>query len=194
MLAPDLPWSWGSVLLPASRGEPLKPGERLVPGTPGWGTMALVALDDQTVALPGWSTAEALTAFAADPAGSASGPPATWRTSGPGETVNAALGVPLTLPPGQQRTVTFAITWHFPNVQRFQHAGNLYSRRWLDALERRPACRPAQRPAVGQDAAVSPDRLPIELARRVPGRDDLAKRHPARPDLFLVRGRVLRRL
>ena len=42
--------------------------------------------------------------------------------------------MPFTLPPGQQRTVTFAITWHFPNVQRFQHAGNLYSRRWLDAL------------------------------------------------------------
>ena len=25
------------------------------------------------------------------------------------------------------------ITWHFPNVQRFQHAGNLYTRRWPDA-------------------------------------------------------------
>jgi uncharacterized protein (DUF608 family) len=138
VLAPDLPWSWGSALLPASRGEPLKPGERLVPGTPGWGTMALVALDEQAVALPGWSTPEALTAFAAGLAPQ-SGPPgpsgsAEAATSGPGETVNAALGVPMTLPPGQQRTVTFAITWHFPNVQRFQHVGNLYSRRWLDAL------------------------------------------------------------
>ena len=122
------------MLLAASRSEPLQPGERLVPGTPGWGTMALAALDDRAVALPGWSTAEGLTAFVADPAGTqrTAGDEAT---SGAGETVNAALGVPFTLPPGQQRTVTFAITWHFPNVQRFQHAGNLYSRRWLDALE-----------------------------------------------------------
>ena len=74
VLAPDLPWSWGSALLPASRGEPLKPGERLVPGTPGWGTMALVALDEQAVALPGWSTPEAWAAFAAGLAPQRSGP------------------------------------------------------------------------------------------------------------------------
>jgi non-lysosomal glucosylceramidase len=48
--------------------------------------------------------------------------------------VNGALAVPFQLPPGQQKTVTFVLTWHFPNVQRFQHFGNLYSRRWLDAL------------------------------------------------------------
>ena len=137
VLAADLPWSWGSELLLASRGQPLQAGERLAPGTPGWGTMTLAALDDQAVALPGWSTPEQLTAFAA--AAPKSVPPipggsAETATSGPGETVNAALGVPLTVPPGQQRTVTFAITWHFPNVQRFQHVGNLYSRRWLDAL------------------------------------------------------------
>ncbi|HPM83281.1 MAG TPA: GH116 family glycosyl-hydrolase [Candidatus Anammoximicrobium sp.] len=133
VLAPGLPWSWGSVLLAASSGVPLKPGERLVPGTPGWGTMALAALDDQALALPAWSAGEGLAAFVAEPAGTqkAAGEEAV---SGPGETVNAALGVPFTLPPGQQRTVTFAITWHFPNVKRFQHSGNLYSRRWLDAL------------------------------------------------------------
>ena len=36
--------------------------------------------------------------------------------------------------PGEERTATFAIVWHFPNVQRFQHAGNLYNRRWADAM------------------------------------------------------------
>ncbi len=133
VLAPGLPWSWGSVLLAASSGVPLKPGERLVPGTPGWGTMALAALDDQTLALPAWTTGEALTAFVSDPA-EAQKAAGEEAVSGAGETVNTALGVPFTLPPGQQRTVTFAITWHFPNVKRFQHGGNLYSRRWLDAL------------------------------------------------------------
>ena len=103
-----------------------------MPGAPGWGTMALAALD------------------AAGRRAARPGPPArSWRRSSPirrepkpageeavstpGETVNAALGVPFTLQPGESRTVTFAITWHFPNVQRFQHAGNLYSRRWPDA-------------------------------------------------------------
>lgn len=133
VLAPGLPWAWGSVLLAAASGEKLKPGERLVPGTPGWGTLALAALDEQALALPAWTAGEGLTAFVADPAETqkAAGDQAV---SPPGETVNAAVGVPFTLPPGQQRTVTFVITWHFPNVQRFQHPGNLYSRRWLDAL------------------------------------------------------------
>ena len=44
-LAPRLPWSWGSEFIAAARGEPLKPGERLVPGNPSWGTMALAALN-----------------------------------------------------------------------------------------------------------------------------------------------------
>ena len=57
----------------------------------------------------------------------------TEAVSKPGETINAALGIPFTLAPGESRSATFAITWHFPNVQRFQHAGNLYSRRWPDA-------------------------------------------------------------
>ena len=71
MLAPGLPWSWGSVLLAASRGEPLKPGERLVPGHSGLGhAWRWSALDEQAVALPGLDApAKHLTAFAADPAG-----------------------------------------------------------------------------------------------------------------------------
>ena len=130
VLAPGLPWSWGSELLVAARGEALKPGERLVPGNPSWGTMALAALDHDAVALPAWSTAEELAAFIADPAKLK---PVDTATSKPGQTINAALAAPLVLQPAESKSVTFAITWHFPNVQRFQHSGNLYSRRWADA-------------------------------------------------------------
>ena len=68
VLAPGLPWSWGEELIVAARGEALKPGRRLVPGNPSWGTMALAALDASAVALPAWSSAEELAAFIADPA------------------------------------------------------------------------------------------------------------------------------
>jgi tRNA-specific 2-thiouridylase len=61
-LAPGLPWSCGSALLAATRGEPLKAGERLVPGNPGWGTMALAALNAEGVALPAWKSADELEA------------------------------------------------------------------------------------------------------------------------------------
>ncbi len=129
-LAPGLPWSLGNKLLAALRREPLKTGERLVPGNPAWGSMALTAFDARAVALPGWTSAAEIAAFVADPKAKAAG---TEAVSQPGETVNAALGIPFTLSPGESRSATFAITWHFPNVQRFHHSGNLYNRRWPDA-------------------------------------------------------------
>ena len=128
-LAPELPWSLGSELLAALGSQPLKAGERLVPGSPNWGTMALAAFDPRAVALPAWTTAKLIASFVAEPKASAR----TEAVSKAGETINAALGVPFTLSPGQSHSVTFAVTWHFPNVQRFRHSGNLYSRRWPDA-------------------------------------------------------------
>lgn len=129
VLAAGLPWHGGRVLLAASRSEPLKAGERLTPGHSAWGTMALTAFDPAAVALAGWTGAEELAAFIADPARSAGGE----AVSKPGETVNGVLDVPFNLEAGESHTVTFAVTWHFPNAQRFQHAGNLYSRSWADA-------------------------------------------------------------
>ncbi|MGA2031441.1 MAG: GH116 family glycosyl-hydrolase, partial [Thermoguttaceae bacterium] len=129
-LAPGLPWDLGSELLASRRGEPLRSGERLVPGSPNWGSMALTAFDARAVALCGWASAEEIAAFISDPQAKAA---ASEAVSKPGETVNAALAVPFTLSPGESRSAEFAITWHFPNVERFRHSGNLYSRRWPDA-------------------------------------------------------------
>ncbi len=131
VLAAKLPWSWGAALALASRGETLKAGQSLVPGSPGWGTMSLAALDARAVALPGWTTDQELAAFVANPA--AGKPAVEEAVSPPGETVNGALGVPFLLQPGELHTVTFVLSWHFPNVERFGHPGNLYARRWLDA-------------------------------------------------------------
>ena len=80
---------------------------------------------------PGRRRERDLAAFVADPASAAAA----------GRSQSASRARRSTRPsacrsrsqPGESRTATFAITWHFPNVQRFQHSGNLYSRRWPDA-------------------------------------------------------------
>lgn len=132
VLAPALAWSWGRELLLAARGEPLQPGQRIVPSGPTLGTMALSALGAEAVAIPGWTTAEELQAFLADPRRAQDAAPEAISPAG--ATVNAALAVPFTLQPGASRSATFAVTWHFPNVLRFEHPGNLYARRWPDAV------------------------------------------------------------
>ncbi|MBN2474202.1 MAG: twin-arginine translocation signal domain-containing protein [Pirellulales bacterium] len=131
-LAPGLPWNWGSQLLLASRKTPPAADERIVPGASALGTMALAVLDAPAVALPSWTESRQVLDFLGQSAPVR--PPKTEAVSEAGQTINAALAVPFTLQPGQSRSVTFALAWHFPNVQRFQHAGNLYSRRWPDAL------------------------------------------------------------
>jgi len=52
-----------------------------------------------------------------------------------GRTINGAISSEMTIPAGQERAATFVISWHFPNVLRLGgHRGNVYSRRFLDAL------------------------------------------------------------
>jgi non-lysosomal glucosylceramidase len=120
-LAKNLPWSWAAALFAL---EPFKDGERFVPSTGG--TMALAALDDATVPAPRWTAREDIVAGLKPCEDSGESPK--------GETFNAALSVPMKLAPGEERTATFVLAWHFPNVDRFGHEGNLYTRRWPDAL------------------------------------------------------------
>ncbi len=128
-LASELPWLWGAKWLADRRGEALKPGQHVVPGSSTWGTLALATLDADSEALPSWSVAKEFAAFADSQVRAR----VDDSPSKPGETINAALAAPMTLKPGESRSVTFAITWHFPNVQRFQHSGNFYTRRFRDA-------------------------------------------------------------
>jgi uncharacterized protein (DUF608 family) len=137
-LGPSLPWICGCRLMAASRGKPLAAGERLVPAHPSWGTMALAALDTPAIAVPAWTEPDQLDRLLADnsdlhPGTIVVSAAHDVAVSPSGDTFNVLSLVPFTLKPGESRSVTFAITWHFPNVQRFQHAGNFYSTRWPDA-------------------------------------------------------------
>jgi len=91
-------------LISMSRGEVGKVGEE---------SMALATLTDDAGALAQWDDLEALWKdFSAD------GRFDTRTRAGPsqkGRTWNAALAVPLELEAGGSQTVTFLVTWYFPN-------------------------------------------------------------------------------
>ncbi len=130
-LAPDLPREWAERLLLAARGRALEKGQRLVAGAPQFGSMAL-ASPNRFVTARNWTESAALAEeFARSGALGGNGDSAETP---PGQTVNGALSVPMTVPPGEERTATFVITWHFPNAERHGHPGNLYNRRFRDAL------------------------------------------------------------
>ena len=128
-LAPDLPWSWAKRLYEAATGRKLAPGEGLASSSPDYGSMALSTPDVSASAISWADEARLATQFAAG-----ADLATKWPDVSPqGKTVNGALSVPLKIPAGAERTATFIISWHFPNVERFGHRGNLYARRFPDA-------------------------------------------------------------
>lgn len=96
---------------------------RLPEDDDGYGTMALAVLSPEATYLTQWADLDAFWAdFSSD--GRLSNI-ADSTPSSMGSTWNGALAVLFPLGPGESRTVTFLLTWHFPN--RYVN----YSQRWF---------------------------------------------------------------
>jgi non-lysosomal glucosylceramidase len=86
---------------------------RLSEGDIGYDSMVLAVLSPDATYLTQWDDLDAFWAdFSAD---GRLGSTADATPSSMGHTWNGALAVPLSLDPGESRTVTFVIAWHFPN-------------------------------------------------------------------------------
>lgn len=120
----DIPRALG--FLAGANGNTLTgSGNGLPEQAPYFGSLCLAAYDEGATCTADWKGCDALATDLLDD-GRLSGP----EQSGPtpmGETVNCALAVPFTLEPGEERSVTFAVTWCFPNLERFGHKGNQYA-------------------------------------------------------------------
>jgi len=109
-----------------------------------YGDMALAVIGGKVVGIALWESLEDLAEDFADD-GRISGP----ETEGPtliGETLDGALASRITVAPGVKKTVTFLLTWYFPNgptgaapgktprQSNWFRAGRMYSNWWSDSL------------------------------------------------------------
>ncbi len=111
-------------------------------GNPGHGDMALAVQSGDVTAAASWESIDKLAEDFAD-----DGRLAPGRRAGPspaGQTVDGALASTLGIPPGQSKTVTFLLTWHFPNgtairkpsrENKWFRAGRMYANWWSDSLD-----------------------------------------------------------
>lgn len=103
----------------------------------GYGDMALAAFADVVQATASCESLEGLLRDLAQDGGlngeESAGP------SPSGETLDGALAVPLSLRPGEARTVSFVLSWYFPNARHGRDAwggkGNMYVNWWDSALD-----------------------------------------------------------
>ena len=118
-----MPWEWSRALLLRAAGLP--PESDLEPTHTGWGTMALSVIGASAFGTALWTDPSQL-ATAFETTGRVLGVRASGYSE-TGSTANAAVGAPMSLEPGEEATVTFALTWHFPNASRWGHEGNYYA-------------------------------------------------------------------
>jgi non-lysosomal glucosylceramidase len=112
------------------------PGGLQHPKAPGFGTLALAVLADDTTVLPAAAhREEAWKTFAADGrftplAGASSSPP-----SPSDHTIYGAVAATVSIPAGKSIEVPFLLAWHYPNKYNASHAwmGCHYATQWPDA-------------------------------------------------------------
>lgn len=109
---------------------------------PADGDMALAVRGGDVTAAASWEDIERLARDFAD-----DGRLAPSRRAGPsplGETIDGAIASNLRIGAGQEETVTFLLTWHFPNGTAAQQpsredkwfrAGRMYANWWSDSLD-----------------------------------------------------------
>ncbi len=101
--------------------------------SPVFGDLALAAIAPRVTGTASWQSGEDLLRRFTEDA-TVSGPEAAGP-SPDGQTINGALAAPFTLGPGEQRTISFVLAWHFPSVTATPgHRGNRYAGWWADAL------------------------------------------------------------
>ncbi|MCS7254735.1 MAG: GH116 family glycosyl-hydrolase [Armatimonadota bacterium] len=104
---------------------------------PTYGDMVLMAISKDATATASWENLDALYSDFADD-GKLEGPSEAGPTKS-GETVNGAISVTVKLKPKEKRTLTFVITWHFPNAIHgderagWVSRGNMYANWWENA-------------------------------------------------------------
>lgn len=126
-LADQIPPEWIEPLLLAARGTPLGKNERLVSGHPLWGEVVL-ATDHASPRWIEWQTAEEL-----QEANLRKPSLPLQKEHAPRSSRHGALFVPFRLKPGQSKTLSFILSWYYPNVERYGHPGNRYAHYFPDA-------------------------------------------------------------
>lgn len=105
----------------------------------GLGSMTLMAVSGDGQGIASWVDIEELYNNWLN-SSQLAGPDAVGPSE-PGKTYNGALAVPFVLQPSESKTVTFVLTWHFPNALngmndgKWAFKGNMYNNWWTDSID-----------------------------------------------------------